>query len=116
MPSANINQQQLFETALLEGTAAFEAAIAKYSDEHFYAFCFCTDSDVTSIYPMAHTVEGFERIYPKDKDADQAYYKWVPAEWQLDFGQFGEHSFMAQTNQRLAPDYFNEEEESTRNI
>jgi len=112
MPSVNLNQQQLFETALQAGKAAFAMAIAQYNSEHFYAFCFCTDSDITSIYPMTNTLEGLERIFPKDEDADKAYYRWVPAEWQLTFGQFGEPALMSQSSQLLAPDYANENEES----
>lgn len=112
MPAQRLNQDQLFEVALQEGTAAFEAAIAQYNNERFYAFCFYTDNDVTSIYPTANTLEGFERIYPGGNPSDRNYYKWYPGEWDLDFGQLGDRDLMEATNTLLYPDSSNEANET----
>lgn len=104
MPSIHLDQNQLFERAVSEGTAAFTKAISKYPKERFYAFCFYTDNDVTSIYPHANTREGLKRIYAGRDSEERNYYKWAPAEWGLNFGQYGRRDLMVRTNKLLHPD------------
>lgn len=103
MPSKNLDQNRLFEAAVREGTAAFQAAISQYPQEQFYAFSFYTDNDVTSLYPVANTVEGLQRIDPGDDPEERNYYQWTPDEWDIDFGQYDEADLMAETNQLLQP-------------
>lgn len=104
MPAINLDQKVLFECAVAEGITAFKAAVKKYSTENFYAFCFYTDNDVTSIYPHAHTREGLKRIYTGRDSDERNYYQWAPAEWSLDFGQYSRRGLMARTNKILYPD------------
>lgn len=103
MPSQNLNQRALAEVATREGSAAFRKALTLYPTESFYAFCFYTDNDVTSVYPHAATEEGFSRICPSDDPEDRLYYRWAPAEWDLDFGQFDRPDPMLETNRMLFP-------------
>ncbi|MBI1375325.1 MAG: DUF4303 domain-containing protein [Phycisphaera sp.] len=112
MPSQNLDQRTLFDVVLREGTAAFRAAVARYPDERFYAFCFYADCDVTSVYPTAATVEELARSCPSSELQERKYYQWAPAEWGLDFGQFDKHDLMSETNRLLRPDYANEGDES----
>lgn len=112
MPAQNLDESRLFETAVREGTKAFRSAIEKYGGERFYAFCFYTNNDVTSVYPTANTEEGFRRICASDDPDDLNYYRWAPAEWDLDFGQFEETDLMLKTNRRLYPHYAKDENES----
>jgi hypothetical protein len=92
-------QQKLLETATREGIEAFRAAVERFPAERFYAFCFYADGDVTSVYPHANTVESYERV---DSSQDPNYFKWNPAEWQLDFGQYGDSGWMRDTNAMLS--------------
>lgn len=92
------SQEALLEAAVREGLVAFQAAIAKYPNEQFYAFVFYVDIDITGAYPHAHTFESLARL---DTSADPNYYKWAPAEWQLEFGQYGDSEFMRETNALL---------------
>jgi hypothetical protein len=107
MPAQNLDQSRLLDTAVSEGKAAFQAALAKYPNERFYAFCFYTDNDVSSVYPTASTTEGSQRICNSDDPDDLNYYRWAPAEWDIDFGQFGDADLMLETNKLLHPDYSN---------
>jgi hypothetical protein len=91
-------QAVLLETATREGIEAFRAAIAKYPNEQFYAIVFYADDDITSVYPDAHTVENLARM---DTSADPNYYKWNPAEWQLEFGQYYDSDLMVETCELL---------------
>jgi len=50
------------------------------------------------VYPHANTVEGYKRV---DSSLDPRYFKWAPAEWKLDFGQYGESDLMKDTNALL---------------
>lgn len=109
MPSQSLDQDSLLTTAISEGAAALQRAIETFPTESFYVFCFYTDNDVTSIYPTANTVEALQRI--DGYEDDENYYRWSPAEWQLDFGQYGKPDLMAQTNKLLYPDYESESEE-----
>ncbi len=111
MPEQNLDQSRLLDTAVSEGKAAFQAALAKYPTDRFYAFCLCTDNDVTSVYPTANTTEGFQRICNSDDPDDVNYYRWAPAEWDIDFGQFGDADLMPRTNKLLHPDYSNYRDE-----
>jgi hypothetical protein len=104
MPAQNLDQAALLAAAVDEGLSAFKAAVAKYRGERFYAFCFYTDNDVTSVYPTAATLEGFERVCPTDAaPQDRLYYRWAPAEWDLDFGQHASARFMTLTNRLMYP-------------
>lgn len=88
----------LLSVATSEGIAAFQAAVNKFPREKFYAFCFYTDSDLSFVYPHANTLESLARV---DSGSDPNYFRWAPAEWQLDFGQYGDAEFMSATNQHL---------------
>ena len=101
MPKQGLEQKRLLETAFLDGRAEFEAVIAKYPKERFYAFCFYTDNDVTSVFPTANTVEGIDRIFDPTLES-RLYYRWNPAEWKLDFGN---HRLMVETNNLLYPSF-----------
>jgi hypothetical protein len=92
------SQEVLLEAATREGTEAFRVSIEKYPNEQFYAFVFYVDNDITGAYPHAHTVESLQRV---DTSADPNYYKWAPAEWQLEFGQYGDSEFMRETSALL---------------
>ena len=109
MPSQSLDQETLLTTAVAEGTTALQRAINAFPTESFYAFCFYTDNDVTSIYPTANTVEALQRI--DGYESDKNYYRWSPAEWQLDFGQYGKPDLMVRTNKLLYPNYESESEE-----
>jgi hypothetical protein len=91
-------KKQLIDTASHEGISAFSQAIERFPAERFYAFCFYADSDVTSVYPHANTIEGYKRV---DSSLDPLYFKWAPAEWKLDFGQYGKSDLMKDTNALL---------------
>lgn len=91
-------QELLLETATREGIEAFRAAVEKYPEEKFYAFVFYVDNDITSVYPHANTVEQYEQLETSD---DPTYFKWAPAEWPLDFGQYGDSEFMRETSALL---------------
>src|SRR5688572_29287234 len=97
MPAQNLDQRQLLEVATKETRAAFEAAILKYPNERFYAFCLYTDNDVSGVFPTANTVEGIDRIYRPDLDPDRNYWKWNPAEWEMNRWSSG----MDETNKLL---------------
>jgi Domain of unknown function (DUF4303) len=105
MPEQPIDQNHLLDTAFVEGRAAFEAVIARYPTERFYAFCFYADNDVTSVFPTANTTEGIDRIFD-EKQEERIYFQWNPAEWKLDFGS---NDFMAKTKKLLYPTSFSPE-------
>ena len=95
-PSTAAND--MLSIATSEGIAAFRAAVDRFPQEKFYAFCFYTDNDLSSVYPHANTIESLKRV---DSSADPNYFQWAPAEWKLDFGQYGDTDFMRQTNELL---------------
>lgn len=106
MPAQDIDQTRLFDYAVREGTIAFQAAIAKFNRERFYAFCFFTDgSEVLSATPQANTIEGFQRICQSDDPERRNHYKWESSEWDLDFGQWDDDRFMIETNNQMYLDY-----------
>lgn len=109
MPAHNLDFDLLRKTAVREAIVAFQAAVSKYSDETFYVFCLYTDNDVTSVYPVANTLEGFQRICAASNNEEPNYYQWAPAEWDLDFGQYDQSGFMAKTNKLLYPTEYPEE-------
>src|SRR5262245_33400752 len=92
-------QQQLLEAATREGIEAFRVAVGCFPTEKFYAFCFYVDSDMTSVYPHANTLESYQRV---DSSLDPHYFQWAPAEWKLDFGQYGDADLMKETNALLS--------------
>ncbi|WP_425618163.1 DUF4303 domain-containing protein [Anatilimnocola sp. NA78] len=95
-------QQQLIEVAIREGYEAFAVATRSFPADTFYAFCFYADAELTSIYPHANTLESLAQV---DSSADANYFKWAPAEWQLDFGQYGDPGLMPETNRLLRQSY-----------
>jgi hypothetical protein len=104
MPARNLDQATLFDTAVREGKAAFAKAIEAAPGEHFYAFAFYSDNDVTGVYPAANTLESYRRAYQGPEDSEEGiYYKWAPAEWNLDFGQFGSGDLMNETTKLMYP-------------
>lgn len=107
MVDTNINQVALLEIATREGIEAFRMAIERFPSETFYAFCFYAPGKVSSVYPHANTVESYLR---EDSSLDPHYFKWAPAEWKLDFGQYGDLDFMRQTNQLLSHQDFPDSE------
>ena len=80
MPSQFIDQDALFASAVREGQDAFSKIVALYPHDTFYVFGFYTDSDLSSIYPFAHTLEEFGFLGEND-----LYTKWSPDEWKVDF-------------------------------
>jgi hypothetical protein len=110
MPAHTLDFELLRKTAVREAIVAFQAAVSKYSSEEFYVFCLYTDNDVTSVYPVANTLEGLKRICAASDDEGTNYYRWAPAEWDLDFGQYEPSSHMTETNKLLYPVEHPEEE------
>lgn len=100
-------QSVLLETAIREGLVAFRKAIELFPQERFYAFCFYADGDLSGVYPHANTVESLMRI---DSSRDPNYFKWAPAEWKLNFGQYGDPGFMNDTNLLLGRRAFPDDE------
>lgn len=92
------DQLRLLAISTEEGVESFRAAIESFPDERFYAMCFYSDSDITSLYPHANTLESLQRI---DVSHDPNYFKWAPAEWKLNFGQYSSSVFMKETNKLL---------------
>lgn len=98
MLDTDTNQIALLKIATREGIEAFRMAIERFPGESFYAFCFYAPGEVSSVYPHANTVESYLRV---DSSLDPHYFKWAPAEWKFDFGQYGDSDFMRETNQLL---------------
>lgn len=91
--------EKLIKIATDEGVYAFRKAKLMFPQDTFYAICFYSDSDLRSIYPHANTLEALRGVDDRD---DPNYFKWAPAEWQLDFGQYGNSEYMTATNQLLS--------------
>jgi hypothetical protein len=99
MPAKGLDQQRLLEVASAEAQATFEGTVARYPGERFYAFGLYTDNDVTSVFPVANTAEGLDRIFNPQVES-RNYYKWAPAEWRVDAGDPRD---LAATNALLYP-------------
>lgn len=81
--------------------AAFQTAVDKYQNEHFYGFCFFVAAPLNSVMPHANTVEGLERILDADSSNERPYYQWSSVEWDLEFGQRRANGFMQNTTAML---------------
>lgn len=106
-----IDQEVLFNTALPEAIAAFQAAVDKYPTEHFYGYCFFVGPTLNCVMPHANTVEGLKRIWSEDEPEERPYYQWSSVEWDIEFGQRPTNVLMRNTNSMLFAAYDEDNED-----
>jgi len=92
MPKIDIIETELFSTVLEEATEALQYLIKNYGETELYGFVLCADNDVTSVYPAANTLTGWnsqceENVedvkYYKTESRYRNFYKWYANEWRI---------------------------------